>query len=126
MNFIKWFVVSVSSLMTFWVISWLISLFIIKTGIEAVSSIQHDSLESIKKQEIEMKRDMIKDARALFPVIKSPTKPLKVAEIEFTKPRKSSISRADKLCNDAIFAAMGDRSDEAKQSKRDACAHNVK
>jgi hypothetical protein len=126
MNFIKWFVVIVSSLMTFWVISWLISLFFLKTGIEAISSIQHDSLESIKQQEVEMRKDMIKDARALFPVIKPPSKPLKVAKIEFTKARKSSVSRADKLCNDAIFAAMGDRSDEAKQAKKDACAHNMK
>lgn len=123
MNFIKWFAVIFCSLMAFWVVSWLVSLYVIKSGIDAVNSIQHSSLDSINQQQAKMARDMIKDTRALFPVIKVPPKTLKVAKIKFTEAK---VITADKLCNDAILAAMGDRSNEAQQTKNRACAHNIK
>lgn len=35
------------------------------------------------------------------------------------------LSEQDKTCNNAILAAMADKSAKAKQAQKDACAHNI-
>ncbi|GLX80733.1 hypothetical protein [Thalassotalea eurytherma] len=37
----------------------------------------------------------------------------------------NKISEQDKKCNDAILAAMSNKSEKAKQLKKEACAHNM-
>lgn len=100
-------------------------------GMKAINSLpEHEKqllIEETAHDIADSLRPILKDARETMTIkVPNQNSSPRVAKIEFTKPRKSSISRADKLCNDAIFAAMGDRSDEAKQAKKDACAHNVK
>ncbi len=123
MNFIKWFFLILLSITTFWILSTLVSLYFIQAGLDSLGNTHNDSLESIKEKHLNLSRDMIKDTQELLPPIKTPPKPVKVSYIEFTKPK---VTTADKLCNDAILAAMGDSTEATQQAKKKACAHNKK
>ncbi|ALO33554.1 hypothetical protein CMT41_01630 [Colwellia sp. MT41] len=127
MNAIKW--ISIIVFATF--LSWLIPMILRGYDVGSFNSLPEHERQFIVEESAgefsDSRRPILKDegeAMTIQVPIQQPSPT--TSKIQFKKFKKLSMSRADKLCNDAIFSAMGDHSDKAKQAKKEACAHNAK
>jgi len=115
MNFIKWLLVIFVSLFLFEF------LYIKFSSVENIKSFEErtsgylDSIIGISKKLTEEFQPQAPLDENIF----------KVTHIKYTDPQNYTTSKADKLCNDAIFTAMEDHSNKAQQDKKTACAHNL-
>ncbi|WP_019029482.1 hypothetical protein [Colwellia piezophila] len=126
MNAIKW--ISIIVVATF--LCWLIPMILRGYDMESFNSLpEHERqfiIEGSPGEFSDSRRPILKDGGETV-TVQIPIQPSSptTSKIQFKKVKKPTSSRADKLCNDAIFAAMGDNSAKAKQVKKEACAHNA-
>jgi len=84
-----------------------------------------DGIKKLQQVRIEQAREMVSDLNNEF-TIPTPKQASKISTYHYTKPNKSIVSLQDKACNDAIFKAMSDKSEEAQKAKKELCSHNLK
>ncbi len=97
----------------------------ITSSIEDSTERMQKDIGKLQEKKVETAREMISELKQEFQ-IEQPVSQPKIATLSYTKPKESTISLQDKDCNDAILKAMSDKSKEAKASKKEFCAHNIK